>query len=85
MDQKLRGGLFPFGGPHLTQCGQGRAAEAYLHTQWHLDPSTRLATTNMGRKLGAAVPPFEGGSGSPPYLTQWSGLGPDLPPYQVAS
>jgi len=28
-------------------------AEAYLLTKWHLDPSSRLAKTDMGRKLGA--------------------------------
>jgi len=27
--------------------------EAYLHTQWHLSLSSRLATTDNGRKLGA--------------------------------
>jgi len=27
--------------------------EAYLRTKWHLDPSGRLATIDMGRKLGA--------------------------------
>jgi len=27
-------------------------AEAYLSTKWHLDPLSRLVTTNMGRKLG---------------------------------
>jgi len=27
-------------------------AEAYLPTKWHLDPSSRLDTTDMGRKLG---------------------------------
>jgi len=41
---------------------------AYLHTkwQWHLNPSSRLATTDMGRKLEGAVPcvPFGGGAGS---------------------
>jgi len=42
-------------GPYLTQCGLGRV---YLRTKWHLDPSSRLATTDMGRKLG-------GGAGSP--------------------
>jgi len=26
-------------------------AEAYLGTQWHIDPSSHLATTDMGRKL----------------------------------
>ena len=46
-------GLCPFWGklgPHVTHCGLG---EAYLHTKWHLDPSSRLATTDMGRKLEA--------------------------------
>jgi len=35
-------------GPHLTHCGR---VEAYVHTKWHLDPSSRLDTTDMGRKL----------------------------------
>ena len=26
-------------------------AKTYLHTKWHLDPSSRLATINMGRFL----------------------------------
>jgi len=30
-------------------------AEAYLCTKWHLDPSNRLATTDMGQNVGAAV------------------------------
>jgi len=34
-------------------------ADAYLPTKWHLDPFSRLATTEMGRKLGA-LPPFLG-------------------------
>ena len=29
----------------------GGWAEAYLRTKWHLDPSGRLATTDMGRRL----------------------------------
>jgi len=57
-------------------------AEAYLRTKWHLDPYIRLATTNMGRKLGA-VPPFWGGKLGP-HLVQ-CGMGRGLPPYQVAS
>ena len=41
-------------------------AEAYLCTKWHLDPSSRLATIDVGRKLGGALSPFrEGGAGSP--------------------
>ena len=27
--------------------------EAYLDTKWHLSPFSRLATTDIGRKLGA--------------------------------
>ena len=46
-------------------------AEAYLHTKWHLDPFSRLATTYMSRKLGgAAVPLFRGGAGFP-CNTMW--------------
>jgi len=48
-------------GPHLTQCGW---AEAYLHTKWHLDASSRLAKIEMGRKLGA-LPLLGRGAGSP--------------------
>jgi len=44
-------------GPHLTQCAW---AEAYLRTKWHLGPSSHLATTDMGRKLGLC-PLFLGG------------------------
>jgi len=40
--------------PHETQY---RLAEAYVRTKWRLDPSSRLATTDMSRKLGA-VPRF---------------------------
>ena len=41
----------------------------------------RLVTTDMGRKVGAAVP-FRGGRQLGPHLTQ-SGLGRGLLPYQV--
>jgi len=43
--------------------------EAYLRTQWHIDPSSRLATTDIGRKLGRAVPLLGGGSWLGPHLT----------------
>ena len=40
--------------------------KAYLLTKWHLDPSSRLGTIDMGRKLGKALPSFRGeGAGSP--------------------
>ena len=59
-------------------------SEAYLRTKWHLDPSSRLVTIDMGRKLGAAVPvSFLGegeGTGIGPHLTQ-RGLGRGLPLY----
>ena len=53
-------------GAHLTQCDQGRDLPPY---QVDLDPPNRLATTDMGRKLGAAVPLLgEGELG--PHVTQ---------------
>jgi len=35
-------------------------AKAYLHTKWYLDPSSRLVTIDMGRKLGRLCPFGEG-------------------------
>jgi len=53
-------------GPHLTQNGLGRARPTFvIRTKWHLDQSSRLATIDMGRKLGAAVPLFGVGSWVP--------------------
>jgi len=46
--RKLEGALPLFGAeldPHLTQCG---LAEAYVRIKWHLDPSSCLATIDMG-------------------------------------
>jgi len=31
------------------------STEGYLDTKWHLDPYSRLATTDVGRKLGEGV------------------------------
>jgi len=47
--------------PHVTQCGLGRGLPSY---QGHLDPSSSLATTDMGRKFGA-VPLWGRGSWVP--------------------
>ena len=55
--------------------------EAYLR-RWHLDLSSCLATTDIGRKLGGGYAPFLVGELGP-YLAQY-GLGRGLPPYQVA-
>jgi len=57
MGRKVGGCCVPFLGelgPHLTQCGLGRGL--YVRTKWHLDTSSRLATTDMGRKSGSTVP-----------------------------
>jgi len=40
-------------------------AEAYLHIKWHLSLSSRLATTDIGQKLGLC--PFRGGELVPIY------------------
>ena len=56
-------------------------AEAHLRTKPHLDQSSRLATIDMGRKLGAV---HRFGRELGPHLAQCS-LGRGLPPYQVAS
>ena len=47
-------------------------AVAYLRTKWHLDPSSRLATTYMGRKLGVRLLLVELGL----HLTMSRGLRP---------
>jgi len=39
-------------------------AKAYLHTKWHLSPSSRLATIDIGQKLGELCPFRGGGAGS---------------------
>jgi len=72
--------------PNVTQCG---LAKTYVRTKWHLDPSSRLATTNMVENWGL-YPRFEEGELGPhlaqcgPHLAQ-CGLSRGLPPYQVAS
>jgi len=66
-------------GPHLTQCGLHHGL--YLPIKWHLDPSSRLATTDMGQKLGAV--PF-GGRELCPHPTQ-CGRCRGLPTCQVSS
>jgi len=56
--------------PHLTQCVRWETS-AYLRTNynyWHLDPSSRSSTTDMGRKFGRGYAPL--GVGGGPHLTQ---------------
>jgi len=45
-------------------------AKVYLHTKWNLNPSSRLATTDMDRKLG--VVPLSGRVAGSPSNTMWS-------------
>ena len=45
-------------------------AEAYLNTKWHLDASSRLATMDMGRKLGSGLCPLSEEGELGPHLTQ---------------
>ena len=48
-------------------------AEAYHHANYQLHPSSSLATINMGRKLGGALPPFwEGERGPPNKKVAWA-------------
>jgi len=54
-------------------------AKAYLRTKWHLDPSSCLATTDMGWKLRGCA--SFGGAGSPQQCGQVRGL----PPYAIPS
>jgi len=55
--QKLGGGAEPLleGGAE-SPCNNAAWAEAYLRTKLHLDPSSRLATIDMGRSLGGLCP-----------------------------
>jgi len=57
---KIRG-LCPFGRGARSPSNSVARSEAYLQAKFHLDPSSGLATIDMGRKLGAAVLPFLGG------------------------
>jgi len=62
MGRKVKGLLCPFRGergPHNTVTW----AEIYLRTEWHLDLSSRLATTDMGQKLGGLCPFWGWGTG----------------------
>jgi len=65
---KIReGGAAPFLGGWVPIEHKVPWAEAYLHTKWHLDASSRLETIEVRRKIGVgAEPPF------------WRGLGPHL-------
>ena len=56
-------GLCPLGGGAGSVSNTIARAEAYLRIKWHLDPSSRLVTINIGQKMEAL--PLLGGAGSP--------------------
>jgi len=53
--------------------------EAHIRTKWYLDPSSHLAKTDMGRKLGEQCP-FAGGGAGSPSNTMWTGSRPSCMP-----
>jgi len=61
---KIGWGCAVFAGGAESPSNKVAWAKAYLHTKWHLNPSSRLASMDMGRKLGA-VPFRRGRAGSP--------------------
>jgi len=50
-------------------CHKVAWSEAYLRTRWHLSPSSRLATMDVGQKL--EVVPLWGGRAGSPSNTMW--------------
>jgi len=71
----------PFGKGARSTSNKVTWAEAYLHAKCHLDPSSRLATINMGQKFGkGAPPPFWGGRTGSPSNTKSPGLRPTSTP-----
>jgi len=71
----------PFGGA-TSPCNNVARADVCLSIKWRLNPSSRLATTDTGRKRGGGgVPLFKGELG--PHVTR-CGLCWGLPQYQVA-
>jgi len=65
MGRKEGGCCGPFGGmgPHLTQ--YDGPMQVYIRTKWHLVLPSRLATTDMGRRVGGGAVPLFRGAGSP--------------------
>ena len=55
-------------------------AEVYCRTKWHLNPSSSLSTTDIGRKMEGLSPFLGGGAGSPSNT-----MSPGLRPTSVPS
>ena len=54
--------------------------EVYFRTKWRLNPSSRLATIDMGQKLGGGSAPFLGGGSVSPSNTMSPGARPTSVP-----
>jgi len=79
LDRKLgRAAPLPFCGGAAGSPSNTKWAEAYLRTKWHLNLSSHLAITNMGRKLWAV--PLWGGVAGSPFNTMWPGPRPSCVP-----
>ena len=79
MGQKLEGSADLLGrGSWVSIYHKFARAKAYLHTKWHLNPSSYLATTDMGQKLGLC--PFGGGEAGSPFNTMFPGPRPTCMP-----
>ena len=72
MSRKL-GGCAPFWGEAGSPSKKIVSwADAYLRTKWHLDPSSRLVTADIGHKMEGLCPFGEGAAASPSN-TMWPG------------
>jgi len=76
---KTGGAMLPFWGGGAGPRSNIMSLEAYLPTTWHLDPSSHLATTDMGQNW-RTPPPFWGGGGGSPSNTMWPGPRPTCTP-----
>jgi len=80
---KIGEGLCPFWGRELaTHKNNVVRAHAYLHTKWHLNPTSRLAPTDMGQKLGTVPILGKGSWVTIKHNVPWADA---LPPFQVSS
>ena len=77
-------GYAPFLGNSVPISHNVACAEAYLRNKWHLDPYSRLATTDIAENWGVGgCAPFRRGELGP-HLTQYR-LGRDLHSYQAVA
>jgi len=77
------GGLCPFRGGETGSPSKVAWAKAYLHTKWHIDASSRLATIKMRRKFGGSAHLFWGRGAGSPSSTMWPGPRPTSMPSAI--